>query len=51
MDPSSMTAPEDTRTNCTTRFGAKHSLNSEGVFRQINSVFIPYGNLIVTVLY
>lgn len=43
MDPSSMTAPEDARTNCTTRFGAKHSLNSEGVFRQINSVFIPYG--------
>ena len=34
------------RTSCTTRFGAKHSITTEGVYRHVTSVFIPYGNLI-----
>ena len=34
------------RTNCTSRFGATHSISSEGVYRQISSVWIPYGNLV-----
>lgn len=36
----------ESRTNCTTRYGAKHSINSEGLYRHIVSVFIPYGNII-----
>lgn len=47
MDPNQLTTnPGDTRTNCTTRFGAKHSISSEHVYRHIESVFIPYGALI-----
>lgn len=34
------------RTNCTSRFGARHTVTTEGVYRHITSVFIPYGNLI-----
>ncbi|ORX38454.1 hypothetical protein BD324DRAFT_358459 [Kockovaella imperatae] len=47
MDPNQLPAtPIEQRTNCTTRFGARHTVTSEGLFRQITSVFIPYGNLI-----
>ncbi|ORY35717.1 hypothetical protein BCR39DRAFT_511725 [Naematelia encephala] len=47
MDPSQLAAGSDEiRTNCTTRFGAKHSITSEGLYRHITSVFIPYGSLI-----
>lgn len=46
MDPSALQTPAETKTNCTTRFGATHSLTSEGVYRVVSSVFIPYGNLI-----
>jgi hypothetical protein len=48
MDPAQLAtiSPGETRTSCTTRFGAKHGINSEGVYRHVASVFIPYGNLI-----
>lgn len=47
MDPGRLAAkPGDVRTNCTTRFGAKHSIRTEGVYRHIASVFIPYGTLV-----
>ena len=47
MDPSQLSSgPDEIRTNCTTRFGAKHSITTEGVYRHVTSVFIPYGNLI-----
>ena len=47
MDPSQLASGTgEIRTNCTTRFGARHSMNSEGIFRHVTSVFIPYGNLI-----
>jgi hypothetical protein len=47
MDPSGLThSPGEIRTNCTTRFGAKHTITNEGCFRYISSVFIPYGSLI-----
>ncbi|WWC63411.1 uncharacterized protein I303_106012 [Kwoniella dejecticola CBS 10117] len=47
MDPSQLNAgPGELRTNCTTRYGAQHSITTEGVYRHVTSVFIPYGNLI-----
>jgi hypothetical protein len=47
MDPGRLAAkPGDVRTNCTTRFGAEHSIRTEGVYRHIGSVFIPFGTLI-----
>lgn len=47
MDPSMLTTkPGEVRTNCTTRFGAEHSIRTEGVYRHVNSVFIPYGSLV-----
>jgi len=47
MDPSQLaTGPDEMRTNCTTRFGAKHSITSEGTYRHVTSVFIPYGTLV-----
>ncbi|GFZ50895.1 hypothetical protein JCM24511_08653 [Saitozyma sp. JCM 24511] len=47
MDPSQLpSAPGEVRTTCTTRFGAKHSITSEGVYRHVTSVFIPYGSVI-----
>lgn len=47
MDPSQLAPrPNEVRTNCTTRFGAKHSITSEGIYRHVTSVFIPYGSLI-----
>lgn len=47
MDPSMLTTkPGEIRTNCTTRFGAEHSIRTEGVYRHVNSVFIPYGSLV-----
>jgi len=33
-------------TNCTTRYSAAHSLTTEGIYRHVTSVFIPYGSLI-----
>lgn len=47
MDPAQLPpSGEELRTNCTTRFGAKHSITTEGVYRHVESVFIPYGALI-----
>ncbi|WVR09500.1 hypothetical protein IAU60_006568 [Kwoniella sp. DSM 27419] len=47
MDPSQLNAgPDELRTNCTTRYGAQHSITTEGVYRHVTSVFIPYGSLI-----
>ncbi|CAD6577881.1 MAG: hypothetical protein TREMPRED_002057, partial [Tremellales sp. Tagirdzhanova-0007] len=47
MDPNQLAAgPDDIRTSCTTRFGAKHSITTEGTYRHVTSVFIPYGSLI-----
>lgn len=47
MDPNQLGAgPGEMRTSCTTRFGAKHSITSEGTYRHVTSVFIPYGSLI-----
>ncbi|WRT68518.1 uncharacterized protein IL334_005494 [Kwoniella shivajii] len=47
MDPSQLNAgPGELRTNCTTRYGAQHSITTEGVYRHVTSVFIPYGSLI-----
>ncbi|KAK8854676.1 hypothetical protein IAR55_003415 [Kwoniella newhampshirensis] len=47
MDPSQLTAgPGEMRTNCTTRYGAQHSITTEGVYRHVTSVFIPYGSII-----
>ena len=47
MDPGRLASkPGDVRTNCTTRFGAEHTIRTEGVFRHIASVFIPFGTLI-----
>lgn len=47
MDPSQLAAkPGEVRTNCTTRFGAEHSIRTEGVYRHVTSVFIPYGGVI-----
>lgn len=48
MDPSQLPplGPGETRTTCSTRFGAKHSITSEGLYRHVESVFIPYGTLI-----
>ncbi|KAK4688302.1 hypothetical protein P7C73_g1812, partial [Tremellales sp. Uapishka_1] len=47
MDPSQLASgPGEPRTSCTTRFGARHSITSEHVYRQVTSVFIPYGSLI-----
>lgn len=47
MDPSQLaTRPEEMRTNCTTRFGAQHIMTSQGNYRHVTSVFIPYGSLI-----
>ncbi|OCF44025.1 hypothetical protein I317_02133 [Kwoniella heveanensis CBS 569] len=46
MDPSQLTSgPDELRTNCTTRYGAQHSITTEGVYRHVTSVFIPYGSL------
>ncbi|WVQ95069.1 hypothetical protein IAU59_002161 [Kwoniella sp. CBS 9459] len=46
MDPSQLNAgPDELRTNCTTRYGAQHSITTEGVYRHVTSVFIPYGSL------
>ncbi len=48
MDPNQLAplGPDEMRTNCTTRYGAKHSITSEGTYRHVTSVFIPYGSLI-----
>ncbi|RXK35270.1 hypothetical protein M231_07468 [Tremella mesenterica] len=47
MDPSQLaTVDNEMRTNCTTRFGAKHSVTTEGQVRHVQSVFVPYGSLI-----
>lgn len=47
MDPSKLTTkPGDLRTNCTTRFGTKHVIRTEGCYREVNSVFIPYGSVV-----
>ncbi|KAL7422207.1 hypothetical protein Q5752_002853 [Cryptotrichosporon argae] len=47
MDSSRLAVkPGELRTNCTTRFGAEHSVRTEGCWRHISSVFIPYGTLI-----
>ncbi|TXT10206.1 uncharacterized protein COLE_04140 [Cutaneotrichosporon oleaginosum] len=47
MDPSALAAkPGEVRTNCTTRFGAEHSIRTEGVYRHVTSVFIPYDQVI-----
>ena len=46
MDPAQLTTSEHSRTNCTTRFGAKHSTRTEGLYRHITSVFIPYDSLV-----
>lgn len=47
MDPSALAAkPGELRTNCTTRFGAEHSIRTEGVYRHVTSVFIPYDQII-----
>jgi hypothetical protein len=47
MDPSQLlSTPGEVKTTCTTRFGAKHIVTSEGVYRHITSVFIPYGSVI-----
>ena len=46
MDPAQHPPGDDTRTTCTTRYGAVHSVTTEGVYRQVSSVFIPYGSLI-----
>lgn len=47
MDPNQLAAkPGEVRTNCTTRFGAEHSIRTEGVYRHITSVFIPYDQVI-----
>ncbi|GMK57516.1 hypothetical protein CspeluHIS016_0403500 [Cutaneotrichosporon spelunceum] len=46
MDPNALAAkPGEVRTNCTTRFGAEHSIRTEGLYRHVTSVFIPYGNI------
>jgi hypothetical protein len=47
MDPNALAAkPGEVRTNCTTRFGAEHSIRTEGVYRHVTSVFIPYDQII-----
>lgn len=46
MDPAQHAGGDDSRTTCTTRYGAVHSITTEGVYRQVSSVFIPYGSLI-----
>jgi hypothetical protein len=47
MDPEQLESkPGDVRTNCSTRFGAEHLIRTEGVYRHISSVFIPYGTLV-----
>lgn len=47
MDPNQLAAkPGEVRTNCSTRFGAEHSIRTENVYRHVTSVFIPYGSVI-----
>ncbi|WWD19178.1 hypothetical protein CI109_103636 [Kwoniella shandongensis] len=47
MDPAQLTSgPGELRTNCTTRYGAQHSITTEGVYRHVTSVFIPYGSIV-----
>ncbi|BEI86371.1 hypothetical protein CcaverHIS002_0606580 [Cutaneotrichosporon cavernicola] len=47
MDPNALAAkPGEVRTNCTTRFGAEHSIRTEGLYRHVTSVFIPYGKIV-----
>lgn len=47
MDPSALPHPPgEVRTTCSTRYGAKHSMTSEGVYRLVESVFIPYGDIV-----
>lgn len=47
MDPSVLPhTPGEVRTTCATRFGAKHSMTSEGVYRLVESVFVPYGDIV-----
>lgn len=47
MDPSVLPhTPGEVRTTCSTRFGAKHSMTSEGVYRLVESVFVPYGDIV-----
>jgi len=45
MDPSQHKTQQH-NTNCTTRYSATHSLTTEGIYRHVTSVFIPYGSLI-----
>lgn len=46
MDPARLPFGNEVRTNCTSRFGTKHSINKDGLLRHVHSVWIPYGSLI-----
>ena len=46
MDPASLSFGNEVRTNCTSRFGTKHSINKDGLLRHVHSVWIRYGSLI-----